>query len=551
MVIAPGTPGSGDWLYQMNPQFMTLAEKKSYNGTGIGSFALSYGNPEQVFCFPKPTYATQGYNIKNSTMILDDVDPLDPIQDEFRYRVSTSNIICNFTTYKWAILKIPSEFAHRETDEYTIYMNVNGVVDRYSSYYNTAGNGAAFMSTYLSRGTKNWEQGSSETDRLTIKNLGQSVNSEYERIMFVAEEAHIGDAGYDAMVEYLRGNSAYPGGSDHSTDPYSPYIPPSQPGGGTGNGRIYDIVDEPSLPNVTALGWGFVSLFAMTPTELRALGAKLWSDDFFDNIIKNFQSPFDALLSLSIMPLQVTGTPNQDIIIGNYQTGVDGTKVLNQYVSYDLGTCSINEEIGSYLDYSPYTRLTLFLPYIGFVGLTTDDFMNSELSVKYHIDLLSGSCVAYIFKNGYVHSQYSGNISTQLPLSGRDMSSLYESFIRIGLSAVGTVATGGMASALSAGALAASASTVMNSKDRVLVGGSIQGSTGILGVQKPYVIIESPNLCLPDSQNWYTGYPSYMTSQLGSLSGYTEVDTIHLEGIPCTGSELAEIESLLKTGVIL
>ena len=103
----------------------------------------------------------------------------------------------------------------------------------------------------------------------------------------------------------------------------------------------------------------------------------------------------------------------------------------------------------------------------------------------------------------------------------------------------------------SAGALASSASTVMNSKDKVQMGSSVEGSSGMIGMQYPYIVIESPRGCLPNNQNAIMGYPSFMTATLGSLSGYTEVDTIHLEGIPCTESELVEIEQLLKGGVVL
>ena len=49
----------------------------------------------------------------------------------------------------------------------------------------------------------------------------------------------------------------------------------------------------------------------------------------------------------------------------------------------------------------------------------------------------------------------------------------------------------------------------------------------------------------------YTGFPSYQTQRLGSLKGYTEVESVNLSGIPANDSELSEIESLLKGGVYL
>ena len=80
--------------------------------------------------------------------------------------------------------------------------------------------------------------------------------------------------------------------------------------------------------------------------------------------------------------------------------------------------------------------------------------------------------------------------------------------------------------------------------------GNIGGSSGLMGIQFPYLILTIPRMCTPGQQNEYIGYPSYMTVTLGDLSGYTEVDSIHLSGIAATDAELDEIESLLKEGVI-
>ena len=56
---------------------------------------------------------------------------------------------------------------------------------------------------------------------------------------------------------------------------------------------------------------------------------------------------------------------------------------------------------------------------------------------------------------------------------------------------------------------------------------------------------------MPGNQNRYQGYPSFVTTVLGGLSGYTEVDSIILEGVPASDTELSEIVSLLQGGVIL
>jgi hypothetical protein len=42
-----------------------------------------------------------------------------------------------------------------------------------------------------------------------------------------------------------------------------------------------------------------------------------------------------------------------------------------------------------------------------------------------------------------------------------------------------------------------------------------------------------------------------MCLKLSELKGYAVIESIHLSGIPATEGEIAEIETLLKAGVIL
>lgn len=544
MIIDPGTHGNSNWTYRVNPLFVSLDETLMYSGIGIGSYAIT-GAPEKVYLWPNLAFSYLGYDITRSGFNL--VDGTVKESKDMRNSISQSTMTCVYTTYKWAIARILNSDGGDSTT-FVIFRNVNGSIEREN--YNDPG-GIAWKSIHKNKIYKDYYWGMDSDNQLKLRNYGQTYSTEYNEIIFDCEDLVWDDPGYQAMIEYLSNDDAY--GHQPSTkdkDPYENIIPPSTPGGGGGNGRIYDVVDEPDLPSLSAIDTGFLTLYSPDNQSLNTLASELWTTNFWDNIIKNYQDPFDAILSLSIIPFTVAGT-SKLVNIGNYQTTISMPKVNSQYISIDLGSIAINEEVGSYLDYSPYTRLTLFLPYIGFVPLNVDEYMGKELTVKYHVDLLTGACVAYLFVNGVVHSQYTGNVATQIPISGRDMSSLYQSMINVGLSAIGTVATGGLTSALSAGALAASASTVMSSKDKVQVGGSIQGSSGFLGIQKPYIVIESPNLCVPSRQNYFSGYPAYMTASLGSLSGYTEVDSCHLEGIPCTASELEEIERLLKGGVIL
>ena len=99
--------------------------------------------------------------------------------------------------------------------------------------------------------------------------------------------------------------------------------------------------------------------------------------------------------------------------------------------------------------------------------------------------------------------------------------------------------------------LANTASAVIGAKPVVERSGSFSGNTGYLGVRRPYVIIERPNMCNPEQYGKYNGRPSMIYANLGSLVGYTVVQEVQLTGFTATNPELDEIGSFLKGGVIL
>lgn len=94
-------------------------------------------------------------------------------------------------------------------------------------------------------------------------------------------------------------------------------------------------------------------------------------------------------------------------------------------------------------------------------------------------------------------------------------------------------------------------SALANVGGSVSRGQGLNGNTGYLSLQRPYLVMSIPNISLPDNYGHYYGYPCNMTCNLGDLSGFTVVSDCHLDGFRCTKTELDEIEALLKEGVIL
>lgn len=335
------------------------------------------------------------------------------------------------------------------------------------------------------------------------------------------------------------------------TDPYNPGGE-SEKGGGTGDfDGTSDPIDFPSLPILSAVDTGFITLFNPSLSELQALAAYMWNNSLFDisNFQKLFADPMDAILGLSIVPVTIPNAGAQPIKVGNIATNVSMNKAATQYIEVDCGTLNVNEYWGAYLDYAPYTKAEIYLPYCGAHAIDIDDIMNKSVHVKYHVDILSGACCAYVKCGDSVLYQFSGQCSSSIPISGTDFTQMVNGVLSAAVSIGSMVATGGASAPLAVPALANTA--VNGMKPSIEKSGAISGTSGMLAIQKPYMILTRPKQALPFNQNKYTGYPSYVTVTLADISGYTEVENIHLEGVSGTDSEIDEIITLLRGGVIL
>ena len=332
---------------------------------------------------------------------------------------------------------------------------------------------------------------------------------------------------------------------------------PSRPGGGGGN---YDDtsnpIDFPDLPTGGALECGAVVAHRVSKQTLEAIMSKLWDNSIFNisnSWQKSIQDPMDAIVSLHALPFSPTVNGPTKIWIGNFDTELTSPEVTSQYITVDCGTLNVEEYWGSALDYSPYTRAEIYLPFCGVKDVSIEDVMNSVLEVKYNIDVLTGDCIAFLKCGQSVLYHFEGNCKMQIPLTSKTTDAITNAGLGIGaiVSAGGAVATGG-SSLLIAGATVSAASSVAGSKVRTGRGSELSGSVSLLDDFIPYLIIHRPVQSLAKDYNKFKGYPSNITASLGGLSGYTEVEHIHLRNIPnATSAEMEEIKNLLKTGVLL
>lgn len=345
--------------------------------------------------------------------------------------------------------------------------------------------------------------------------------------------------------------------NEEPTPPFEDDTNTTKPSGGDGEYKfVSEAVPVSPLPTKSAVDAGFVTLYNPTNDQIKNLAQYLWTSDFTTAVKKLFNDPMDAILNLSFVPVKPAITGSKDVSVGFVPTGVTMNTVGEQYVQFDCGSIDVKEQWGSCLDYSPFTKISIYLPYIGEKALDIDDVMNNTIHVYYNIDLLSGSCVAQLYftnatQPGRVLYTFAGMCATAIPVHGRDFSQLVTAGINLVTAGATAAITGGTAASAVSSLLINSASNISSAKPAIQKSSAIAASSGLLDIQKPYLIFSYPKQSLPVNYKTYQGYPSNITATLSTLTGYTVVEQIHIEGTTATQTEKEQIESLLKEGVII
>lgn len=300
---------------------------------------------------------------------------------------------------------------------------------------------------------------------------------------------------------------------------------------------------------------GLANLYNPTLAQVKQFSRWLWGSDGLnlDQLKKLLQDPMQAIIGLHVMYATPTTGADRDIQVGYINSGVPSKIVTEQYTEIDCGTVTINEYFGDARDYSPYTQVYCYLPFIGIVELNADDVINSTLGIKYKIDVLTGCCLAQLTVKKYsldaVLYTYTGNCAVQMPITSGNYLSTVSSLLGAVVSGAAAVATGGALAPVAIGA----AANAMGGGARasVAMSGSLGSNAGAMGIRKPYLIIKRVESADANGYNEFYGYPTNKRVNLSQLSGYVRVKEINLSGTNATEDEQNEIVTLLKEGVIL
>lgn len=314
-----------------------------------------------------------------------------------------------------------------------------------------------------------------------------------------------------------------------------------------------------------------------------------------DSSIKAFltNNPMDCIISVKKFPVNLTVLSEVPLKFGAYTSqdpDIKGGELVHsweryQFIFSEANRNNIYNAFGdSFLDYEPYTRAELIIPYCGTVPLSLADFRNHNIRVDLYIDFITGACTAYVLRDNLALISISGQASVDVAISGVQQATLDSQITNANiqykaaqLNAQQTLVstfTHSLTNGLS-GNVAKTANQGISDyyniqkadlyKDQAEYENNhvqvpfkqLSASTGVLSLayeQRCRLVIYRPKLDPnydPAQYGHTVGFACLINDTLEHHSGFAQVSDIDLSGIPCTAEEKSMIMRSLLGGVYI
>ena len=357
-----------------------------------------------------------------------------------------------------------------------------------------------------------------------------------------------------------------------------PGVPENETGGGEGNGdNESDKVDEAKNPDLSPIAAGN-NLYAMTQAELEQTFDFLWDGhnkdilgvtvseaNIIDSLCNCFYFPFDILAH------DTAHCSDGKVVAAGYESEISSKIIGSGYDKrFSFGDIDVQEYYGSYLDYAPYTTITIYLPYIGFKQLDVSKVMGKTINVTYGVDFSQGIVTAYISYyydgNKQIFAEFSGQMGIPLKVTGKNTTAAENAvkdaafavggFALAAISVLAAPATGGASLIGTAGAVGAGVNAIGSTinattiqPDSVSIGNA-GAENWLISPQGCYVYIQRPTTATPENFNKTNGWATRYTGTISEFTDYLECSTV-INTVSATAEEKNQITNLLKQGVYI
>ena len=342
--------------------------------------------------------------------------------------------------------------------------------------------------------------------------------------------------------------------------------------------QYYPTINDTGTPEIattmgtTGLSSIFSKKYVLDKTDLASIANELFSSNgMAEDLIKGLsmmgERPIDAVQGLMYYPIDLSSFFNLvtsgSVFIGGYEiTGADGYLLTNYNGYFEVGSINIMESFpnGDYRNYEPYCNLNIFLPFIGLESLKMNKYVGKVMTIRYYIDATNGECMACLFADGLLTDYFTGQMGVNLPITLND----YASYSSAQLGALVNIATSGATAAITAPINPIASSGTLADVEKSIFGlsqNSINNyktskgtSSSLMNHFLPnyvYVIFEIVETDETGNLSVLEGRRTNASGNVGSFSGFLQVESVNLTCSGATDNEKARVEQLLASGIYI
>ena len=339
--------------------------------------------------------------------------------------------------------------------------------------------------------------------------------------------------------------------------------------------------------------------YVITDEHLNYLHEGLWSKNIIDQWRNYKFNPIGGVVACHCLPVEVPTQTNPDGFIticgqGFYMGGLTADRTQScEFVEWQSESIQLDssEYSETYLDWAPYMKALIKLPFIGWKEIDINTIMDGYFYIHYTIDIINGNCIAEIWVHDrddheFCYGGYSGNCAYTIPITANDNGGIapIKAFMGLAATAVSPVLGAAVTTMAVSDAGNGGVSVKGNTIDAVdgsersntetlknLGSGAINGVTSKHNMYiasdmpaniasmtddlKIHLVLMNPNNITPMygdvDQDDILGAPASYVGKVGDFTGLV-FGIVHAHPVPkATDQEKSEIESLIAGGVYI
>lgn len=354
---------------------------------------------------------------------------------------------------------------------------------------------------------------------------------------------------------------------------------------GPGSTKEYNVPIGSEEEETEFGGGGFMSPFftilSGSKSDIHRLAEVLFTDDgnLWDDIKRGLElygsNPIDYVIDIKAFGFNLANVTTQstrsDVWFGSYRHHFETpfNEIINLSANYiDAGSFFMSPVQYSYLDFAPFTTVSIYIPYHGWEEIDFKKYYNKQVNCRYYVDVLTGQALFVTLCDGILCDQFGPfEIGTELPLTGTNFSQWAQGQVRL-LTQAAQSLVGGIAGGATSGSVAGFASGSLQSlipatqalqtakqqggvRNTMITKGNFTAQIGNYMPGYVFFRFDIHEMLEPTLLQSLVGRPAYASGNVRDFSGFIQGDVVKLDTSGMSDEEASQIISLLQNGIYI